>query len=149
MINKKILDGIDEISIDTGIYIKYFQEEENDLKKNLRKFLFHEKSNVRLYGHYLLKAEIYYILCRSLGREQAEEIIKEIEEFINFIDSGFLYQIAGQIKCEYPIALPDCYSIAVGFLHSCPILFLKEEELSDEIINKIKENYNVDIYVIS
>lgn len=148
MIDSNILDGTDELSLDTGIYIKYFQAGESELKKKLRGFLFHEDSNIRLNGHYLLKSEIYYILCRSLGRERAEEYLEQIEEFINFIENRYLYQIAGQIKCEFPIALSDCYSIAVGFLHSCPILFLEEKELSEEIITKIKEKYDVNIHVI-
>ena len=147
MIDKSILDGTDEISLDTGIYIRYFETGESELKKNLRELLFHKDSNIRLHGHYLLKSEIYYILCRSLGREQAEEYLEQIEEFINFIESRYLYQIAGQIKCEFPIALSDCYSIAVGFLQSCPIIFLEEKELSEEIIAKIKEKYDVNIQV--
>lgn len=149
MIDKSIIEGTEEITLDTGIYIEYFQAEESELKKDLRELLFQEDSKIRLQGHYLLKSEIYYIMCRSLGRERAEDLIEEIEEFINFIDSGFLYRIVGQIKCKYPIALSDCYSIAVGVFQKCPVLFLKENELSDEIVNDINEEFNVEIHILS
>lgn len=149
MIDKSIIEGTEEIILDTGIYIEYFQAEESELKKDLRELLFQEDSKIRLQGHYLLKSEIYYIMCRSLGRERAEDLIEEIEEFINFIDSGFLYRIVGQIKCKYHIVLSDCYSIAVGVFQKCPVLFLKEKELSDEIVNDINEEFNVEIHILS
>ena len=149
MIDKSIIEGTEEIILDTGIYIEYFQAEESELKKDLRELLFQEDSKIRLQGHYLLKSEIYYIMCRSLGRERAEDLIEEIEEFINFIDCGFLYRIVGQIKCKYHIVLSDCYSIAVGVFQKCPVLFLKEKELSDEIVNDINEEFNVEIHILS
>ncbi len=148
MIDEQILKEYNDVILDTGIYIEYFQPKENKLKKSIRELLFSEDSLITIHSHYLLKSEIYYIMCRYLGRKKAENLIKEIEDFINFISGDFLYQIAGQIKCEYPIALSDCYSIASGVIQDCPILFLKEKELSDEIVKKINDQFNSKIYLI-
>lgn len=149
MINIEIFKEHNDIVLDTGIYIKYFEPKENELKKTLREQLFSEKSNTTLHGHYLLKSEIYYIMCRKIGKDKAEKILDEIKEFINFINGEFLYQIAGQIKCKFPIALSDCFSISLSHFQNCPVLFLEEKELNEKIVQKINEEFNTQIYIVN
>ena len=50
------------------------------------------------------------------------------------------------IKCKYPIAIPDCFSISLAIVQDCPVFFLQEKELSGELIEKIKMEFNADIY---
>lgn len=148
MIDIELFKEHTDIVLDTGIYIKYFEPKENELKKTLREQLFSEKSDTTLHGHYLLKSEIYYIMCRKIGKDKAEKILDEIKEFINFINEEFLYQIASQIKCKFPIALSDCYSISLSHFQNCPVLFLEEKELNEEIFNKINKEFNTQIYIV-
>ncbi|NVM36539.1 MAG: hypothetical protein HWN81_13160 [Candidatus Lokiarchaeota archaeon] len=149
MIDVEIFKDYNDIIIDTGIYIEYFKQGETELKKILREHLFSENSEITIKGHYLIKAEIFYIMCRKIGKDKAENIIKDIEEYINFISGEFLYQIAGKIKCKYPIAICDCFSISLGISQDCPIFFLKERELSEEVINKVNKEFKAKIYTVS
>lgn len=149
MIDIEIFKDYNDIVIDTGIFIEYFKQGERELKKILREHLFSETSEITINGHYFIKAEMYYIMCRKIGKVKAEKIIKDIEEYINFVSGEFLYEIAGEIKCKYPLAISDCFSISLGIFQDCPIFFLKEKELSEEIINKINEEFKTKIYAVS
>jgi len=149
MFDTELFKDHNDVVLDTGIYIKYFEPKKNELKRTLREHLFSEKSDTTLHGHYLLKAEIYYIMCRKIGRDKAEKILDEIDEFIDFINGEFLYQIASQIKCRYPIALSDCFSISLSHFKNCPVIFLKEKELNEKMIKKINEEFNTKIYIVS
>jgi len=149
MIDIEIFKDYNDIVIDTGIFIEYFKQGERELKKTLREQLFSETSEITINGHYFIKAELYYIMCRKIGKVKAEKIIKDIEEYINFVSGEFLYEIAGEIKCKYPLAISDCFSISLGIFQDCPIFFLKEKELSEEIINKINEEFKTKIYAVS
>ena len=149
MTNIENLQIYDDIVLDTGIFIEYFMLKETKIKKMLREQLFSEDSEIIIHGHYLIKAEIYYIMCRKIGRDKAEEYLKEIEEFINFISGEFLVQIAGRIKCKYSIALSDCFSISLGYFQNCPTFFLEERELSKDLIEKINKDFDTKAYIIS
>lgn len=149
MIDIEIFKDYNDIVIDTGIFIEYFKQGERELKKILREHLFSETSEITINGHYFIKAEMYYIMCRKIGNVKAEKIIKDIEEYINFVSGEFLYEIAGEIKCKYPLAISDCFSISLGIFQDCPIFFLKEKELTEEIINKINEEFKTKIYAVS
>jgi hypothetical protein len=149
MISKKFLREQEDIVLDSGIYIEYFTSKESKTKKMLRESIFVGDSKINLHGHYLLKSEIYYIICRFLGMEESEKIMKKIEVFINFIGGNFIYSTAGKIKCNFPIALSDCFSIATGIFFNCPILFLKETELSKTTVNKINSMFGSKIFVFS
>jgi hypothetical protein len=147
MISKKFLREQEDIVLDSGIYIEYFTPKESTIKKLIRETIFTEDSQINLHGHYLLKSEIYYIICRFLGMEESEKIIREIEKYINFISGNFIYNTAGKIKCNFPIALSDCYSISTGIFFNCPILFLKETELSKTTVKKINSKFGSKIFV--
>lgn len=147
MISKRFLREQEDIVLDSGVYIEYFTSRESSIKKLLRENVFSEDSTVNLHGHYLLKSEIYYITCRFFGMEESEKLMKKIEKFINFISGDFIYNTAGKIKCSFPIALSDCYSIAAGIFFNCPILFLKESELSEATIKKINNIFGSKIYI--
>ncbi len=149
MIDIEIFKKYSDIVIDTGILIEYFKQGEIKLKKTLREHLFSETSEITINGHYFIKAEMYYIMCRKIGKVKAEKIIKDIEEYINFISGEFLYEIAGDIKCKYPLAISDCFSISLGIFQDCPIFFLNEKELSEGIIKKVSEEFKAKIYIVS
>jgi hypothetical protein len=85
--------------------------------------------------------EVYYVLCRKIGKEKAEEIIKSI------IKSGY-YEIIGvkprilkyaaECKCAYSISLADCFSIATAKFLKTKALFRREEELTKKSIEEVE-----------
>ncbi len=146
---KNLIKNSKKLVLDTGIFIEYFKTKDNKVKKYLREILFTEDSEVKIYANYILKSEIYYILCRVLGKEKAEELLNEIELFLIFEESKDLYELVGQIKCKFSISLVDCYSIATGIVQSCPILFIEEEELSEDIVEQINRDFKSEILVLN
>ncbi len=146
---EKVLSETSNLILDTSVLIGYFMEEQLSIFTLLDEYIFNENSSITLYGHNLLKTEVYYIFCRKKGSIEAKDILKKIENVINIISESWLFEKAGQIKCKYPIAFSDCFSISLGIFQDCPIFFLKERELSEDIINKINEEYKSKIYAVS
>ncbi len=145
---KEIIISSNKIVLDTGVLIEYFKADQNKIKHILRETLFNENSNTKIYMNYIIKSEIYYILCRALGKQKAIELLDEIESFFLFEESKKIYELAGQIKCKFPISLADCYSIATGLVQDCPIFFMKEEELSENMVRRINHEFKAKIYII-
>lgn len=146
---KQTLRNNTDLVLDTGIYIEYFEPKKSELKTILNEILFTETAEILLYSHFLLKSELLYILCRKLGKNNAKTKVKGLEPFINFVSGDFLYNIAGEIKCKYPIALSDCFLISLSHLHECPVLFLEERELSEEVVKQINDEFKTQIQIIS
>ncbi|MHA1336189.1 MAG: hypothetical protein ACTSPW_10665, partial [Promethearchaeota archaeon] len=65
---KEIIISSNKIVLDTGVLIEYFKADQNKIKHILRETLFNENSNTKIYMNYIIKSEIYYILCRALGK---------------------------------------------------------------------------------
>ncbi len=74
--------------------------------------------------------------------------MEEIGKFITYIEDSNVFKLAGQIKCKFSIALADCYSIATGIFMECPVLFMKEGELNEAIIENINEDFNSNINIL-
>lgn len=146
---EKVLSETSNLILDTSVLIEYFIEEQLSIITLLDEYIFNENSSITLYGHNLLKMELYYIFCRKKGSNEAEDILKKIENVTNIISESWLYEKAGQIKCKYPIAFSDCFSISLGIFQDCPIFFLKEKELSEGIVDKINEEFKAKIYTVS
>ena len=51
------------------------EEVVNKVKEYLRETLFTDESEVKIYANYILKSEIYYVLCRALGKQKAGDLI--------------------------------------------------------------------------
>ena len=92
--------------------------------------------------------ETEYILCRKIGKEEA---FKKVDNLIdsNFINIQSLENFIRDIsilKCNNPIALPDCATIALATRNKIPALFAKkEEELKKPIQNKA---FEIDLYFL-
>jgi len=146
---EKVLSETSNLILDTSVLIGYFMEEQLSIITLLDEYIFNENSSITLYGHNLLKTEVYYTVCRKKGSNEAKDILKKIENVINIISESWLFEKAGQIKCKYPIAFSDCFSISLGHFQDCPIFFLKERELPEDMINKINEEFKSKIYTVS
>lgn len=93
----------------------------------------------------LALCELSYILCRKLKWKKAWEKVTSLvkSSAVNVIPSTFLWMNAAKIKCDAPIALPDCFTLAAGQITGGEILFArKEKELLDAVRKgQIKENF--------
>lgn len=65
--------------LDSGIWISYIENENFNLTSILKKHLFHETSDKKIYGNSYILSEIGYILCRLHGTQVSKESISYIE----------------------------------------------------------------------
>ncbi|MHA1428776.1 MAG: hypothetical protein ACTSQI_22585 [Candidatus Helarchaeota archaeon] len=126
---EKILQETKKLVLDTSVFIGYFMDEKLSIIPLLDEYVFNENSFISLYGHNVLKSKL--------------------ETVINAISESRLFEKAGQIKCKYPIALSDCFSLSLGLLLDCPVFFLKEREFSDEIVDDLNKNLDCKLHIVS
>ncbi|MGQ4876021.1 MAG: hypothetical protein ACP6IY_18300 [Promethearchaeia archaeon] len=62
---EKIINQTNNLILDSSVLIGYFMDEKLSIIPLLDKYIFNENSSITLYGHNLLKAEVYYIVCRK------------------------------------------------------------------------------------
>ena len=121
--------------LDSGVILSFLEGEFRDYyEKILNEEIIPYVNTVNL-------TEVYYVFCRKIGKEKAEEIIKSI------IKSGY-YEIIGvkpiilkyaaECKCAYSISLADCFSIATAKFLKTKALFRREEELAKKSIEEVK-----------
>ncbi|MHA1190917.1 MAG: PIN domain-containing protein [Promethearchaeota archaeon] len=145
---KQILIDTPNLVLDTSVLLGYFMSESRDINSLLEEFIFTQESKIILYGHNLIKSELFYITCREKGMIEAELVLKKTEGIMNTISDTWLFKKAANIKCRYPIAISDCYSISLAILQECPVFFLPEAELSREIVDKINREYDAKIKIV-
>jgi len=145
---RQILTETKNIVLDTSILLCYFMDEIQEFNSILEESIFNLDSNMTIYGHNLIKTELFYIICRQKGIIEAENTIKKLENITNTISDVWLFKKAASIKCKYSIAIPDCFSISLAILQDCPVFFLPEKELREEVLEKIKREFNANIYRI-
>ncbi len=145
---RQILINTPNLVLDTSVLLGYFISEARDINSLLEEYLFTQESKIVLYGHNLIKSELFYITCREISMTEAEMVLKKTESIMNTIGDTWLFKKAANIKCRYPIAISDCYSISLAILQECPVFFLPEVELSREIVNQINKEYNAKIHIV-
>jgi len=145
---KQILIDTPNLVLDTSVLLGYFLSEVRDINSLLEEYVFTQESEIILYGHNLIKSELFYITCRVKSITEAEIVFKKTEGIMNTISDTWLFKKAANIKCRYPIAISDCYSISLAILQECPVFFLPEVELSMEIVNQINKEFNAKIHIV-
>ncbi len=145
---EQILSETANLILDASILLGYFMNEAGEINKLLEEYVFTQESKIILYGHNLIKSELFYITCREKGINEAEMVLEKIESIINTISDTWIFKKAASIKCRYPIAISDCFSISLAILQECPVFFLPEYELSLEIAEKINKDYDVKIHIV-
>ncbi|KKK45151.1 hypothetical protein LCGC14_0796470 [marine sediment metagenome] len=113
-----------EVVFDGGTIIQLLLSgDESDLYKNML------NNDITPMTTSLAIIETGYILCRKIGRQRA------FDKVDNLIDSSFIsiYSLekilrdVSILKCDNPIALPDCATIALATKNKIPALFAKKE----------------------
>ncbi|MBA7651673.1 hypothetical protein ES703_59492 [subsurface metagenome] len=145
---KQILIDTPNLVLDTSVLLGYFMNEARDINSLLEEYVFTQESKIILYCHNLIKSELFYVTCREKGMTEAEMVLKKTEGIMNTISDTWLFKKAANIKCRYPIAISDCYSISLAILQECPLFFLPEVDLSREIVDKINREYNAKIQIV-
>ncbi len=145
---KRVLNETQNIVLDTSILLCYFMDEVQDINSILEEYIFNLNSKITVYGHNLIKTELFYIACRQKGIREAENLIKKLGNIMNTISDAWLFKKAASIKCKYSIAITDCFSISLAILQDCPVFFLPEKELREDMMEKIRKEYNANIYRI-
>ncbi|MBD3191658.1 MAG: hypothetical protein GF308_13505 [Candidatus Heimdallarchaeota archaeon] len=139
--------------IDTGVLIEYLtidpeKREEQKYKEYLETQLFKNKKYERFVISFLTRTELLYIHCRMNGWKKAKQYVGEIVKNLTIIRTKELDDLAAMIKCQLPIALVDCYGLAIGWLMNIPVYFVEEKELTEQLRKTIREKMNIEINVV-
>ena len=122
------------ITVDTGILIELL--EDSDLGKVFYQKVLEKPQVQNIYISPLTDTELKYIFCRRNGYEEAKELVSEfLKDFIICSESK-LRDEAFRLKCNLPISVADCYSLAVGRVFNIPVYMIKEKEI-EKVIDKL------------
>ena len=84
-----------------------------------------KKAEVFLYLHAIHLGEVYYIILRERGQNQADLAYARIKAFplklIDTIDEELLLT-AATLKANYPISYADSFAAALAKVHNCTLL---------------------------
>ena len=85
--------------------------------------------DVEAYALRLGLTEALYVTCRLWGWEKALQRMQILIDSgaITVIEDEKVWDYAASCKCEIPISLGDCYTLAVAKKYSLKPLFLKPE----------------------
>ena len=140
-------------AVDTGVLIEYLslntgKPEEKEFLKYLEYELLETDKYRILYIHSIEKLELLYITCRLKGWEEAKTIIDDFLTNFVILRAPNLDEIAARIKCTAPIAIADCYTLAIGKFLSIPTYFIHERELTNKVQQVILEEFSIDLRLI-
>jgi predicted nucleic acid-binding protein len=102
-----------------------------------------KKAEVSLYLHAIHLGEVYYIILREQGKDQADLAYARIKAFplklIDTIDEELLLT-AATLKAYYPVSYADSFAAALAKIHNCTLLTVDIEfkTLEKEKIVSIK-----------
>ncbi len=121
------------IVIDTGVLLEYI--EGTELGRKFKEHVLQNESLEHFYISPFVHTELLYIICRNSGFDQAQKTVtKFLRRFILFEEKK-LRDVAAKLKCQYPISLADCYSIALALIQEIP-LYMKREAEIEALLNQ-------------
>lgn len=138
-------------AIDTGVWVEY-------INKGGKYHLQARAVIDRLQGSELqavlpptILTEVYYVSRRVyegvLGKAEAARRAQKFYDYIYYHPRVVVHEIdyqiglrAGEIKCEYGIAISDCFLIALAEEQGVPAVFRHKEE---EFTHKLEEDFQV------
>ena len=142
------LGGNADIVLDTGVLVEYLTETHNPITEWLNMHLFNDGSQIKLHASEMTRCELLYLLCRENGMHLARETVEKMQRYIKFHAELELTELAARIKCDFSMALADCFSIAVGLHLDCLVLFLQEKELPRTMLEEIRARHGARIAVL-
>lgn len=136
-------DLASSLVIDTGLFIDFFSD--GPLADFVEKQILNNEEVKTIYIHDYTIAEVYYVICRQKGEEEAQKIVAQLEKITYIVPPNELRLIAGKIKCERTISLSDCFTCSIAIKFQIPVLFKSERELRKE---KLKKEFDFKIHLI-
>ena len=133
MSEKKNLQNA-SITVDTGILIELL--EDSDLGKVFYQKVLAKPQFQNIYISPLTDTELKYIFCRQNGYKDAKELVLEFLKDFNICTESELRDEAFRLKCNFPISIADCYSLAVGKVFNIPVYMIKVKEI-EKVIDKL------------
>jgi len=127
---------VKNIVLDSVALIAFLRQEKGYLK--VKKLLKKAKiGEVKLFLCWLNLGEIYYQVWRKRGQEDAQKTLSLIKKLpIELVSvSNELVLQAAEIKAQFPIALADCFVVALAKEIKAPILTADSEfkKLKNEV----------------
>ncbi|MCX6648947.1 MAG: PIN domain-containing protein [Candidatus Bathyarchaeota archaeon] len=95
-----------------------------------------KSGEVVAFTHELALTEVLYLLCRRIGFDKAKNHVDNLifSGLMDLEPAAELMETAARMKCFRPIALADCYTLALAEKHHLVALFLdREAELVREM----------------
>jgi predicted nucleic acid-binding protein len=88
------------------------------------------RGDVEAYAARLSLSEALYITCRLWGWEKAFQRLQIMVDSraIMIVEDDEVWEQAANCKCEIPISLGDCYTLAVAKKYGLKPLFLRPEK---------------------
>jgi len=127
------------ITVDTGILVELL--EDSDLGKVFYQKVLAKLQFQNIYISPLTDTELKYIFCRRNGYTEAKELVlKFLKDFI-ICSENELRDEAFRLKCNFPMSIADCYSLAVGRVFNIPVYMIKEREIEksiDKLLSMVK-----------
>jgi predicted nucleic acid-binding protein len=130
---KDVLNG--RLALDASVLVELTFS--TDVGKELLGFML--EGQVDPHTTEIAEAELRYILCRRVGKEQAEERVANLQAsgYLTIDSISGLIKTASSYKSERAISLADCFCLAQAKALDCPALFSsKENELLREITKR-------------
>ena len=95
---------------------------------------------VEAYAVRLGLTEALYVACRLWGSEKALQRMQILLDSgaITIIEDEQVWNYASSCKCEVPVSLGDCYTLAAAKKYGLKPLFLKPEKEIARNLDKIK-----------
>lgn len=139
------------VIIDTGILVEYYQPKSKERQEHieyLERKLFKNPTYDNIVLTFIARTELLYILCRLYDWNTSKDKVDRLLENFIVVRDQILDEIAASLKCALSISLPDCYVIAAGIYYGLPVFFAEEQEITEEIQVKIRNEFNVDMHII-
>jgi len=134
-------------ALDTSAIIEFLTGSE--LGRAVREYFETLKPTEKAYCSLYAVSEIFYILCRLRGEEDAEEKLRLMlgSRVIEVVDSPEMALEAGRLKCARAISIADCSCISTAKITDSVAVFAYiEEELDKEMKRK---KFDVEILTLA
>ncbi len=133
-------------AVDTGVLFEFLDD--SNLGKVFYQKVLKNPQFQKFYISPLTDVELKYLMCRQSGYKEAKEFISDfLKDFIIYPESE-LRDEAFRLKCNFPISISDCYSLAVGKILNIPIYMKKEKKIDqvlDGLLSMVKIKFIDDI----
>ncbi len=100
-----------------------------------------DKDDISFHATTISIAEVRYILCRHLGRDEAEVRVRKLlnSGVISVESDDELWISASDCKCALPISLGDCFTLSLGKVLGISPLFLRMEREFENRVGLMRE----------